>query len=53
VFVLFAPAMLGSDGAVVVRLHDRGASTATGPGSDHDLAVAVGAAPPALMEVVA
>lgn len=52
VFVLFEPTVLGADGAIVVRLHDRGASTATGPGSDHELAVAVGAVPPALVELV-
>ncbi|MFN2467074.1 MAG: hypothetical protein ABR521_02930 [Gaiellaceae bacterium] len=53
VFVLFAPAALDADDALVVRLHDRGASMASGPGSDHDLAVAVGAVPSALVEVVA
>ena len=52
VFVLFNPIVLGADGAIAVRLHDRGASTAPGPGTDHELVVAVGAVPPALVEVV-
>jgi hypothetical protein len=52
VFVLFEPTVLGADGAVAVRFHDRGASTLNGPGSDRDLSVAVGVVPPALVEVL-
>jgi hypothetical protein len=37
--------------AIVVRLHDRGPSTQTSPGIDHDLTVPVGALPAVLVEV--
>ena len=42
----------GSGGAVLVRLHDRGPATATGPATDLDLAVAVPSTPAIFVEAV-
>jgi hypothetical protein len=51
VFVLFEPPAAADHLAVVLRLHDRGPSTQISPGTDHDLAVTIGAVPAVLMEV--
>ncbi len=52
VFTLFEPPPAADDLAVLLRLRDRGPSTETSPGTDHDLAVAVGAVPAILIEAV-